>query len=248
MSGPVTPVTVNLSRGDTRPALLAVPPGESTGLPGVVIIHDITGVRADTHRHCRRFAEAGYVALAPDLYNNNAPGCVVKIMTSMATEQGEAFAIIEAARSTLAAHPRVDPTKIAVTGFCMGGGFALLAAADGEYAVAAPFYGMVTRDRERLRTLCPTLAQYGDQDLMMRPHVRRLRSHFSALDGPHQLVVHRNAAHSFMNDHPGFGRAIDWTIGLWYDEATEADAWRRLLAFFDTHLSTAPAAPVPPHQ
>jgi len=207
---------------------------------GVVVLHDATGFRSDTVRHCDRFADEGYVAIAPDLFAGGRPGCIVAIFRSMLRNDGEAFAVIDVARQRLASDPQVDPSRIGVVGFCMGGGFALVSAADQPFAVAAPFYGAVPRRRERLDGVCPLIAQYGAKDLAFSSHAQRLAGHLAALEVPHELVVHEGVGHSFMNAHTDpwftYGRHLP-PLYAGYDQATEADAWPRLLRFFDTHLA-----------
>lgn len=68
--------------GSTHKGALAVPRKGKPPFPGVVVIHDITGFSRDLHRHCDRFADAGYVALGPDLYRGGRPACVVKTFAS----------------------------------------------------------------------------------------------------------------------------------------------------------------------
>ena len=237
-------VSLSLPGGARRAAFLALPEGASAAapVPGVVIIHDITGHRADTLRHCERFAAAGYAAIAPDLYDGYAPRCVVQCLSSMAREGGAVFPVIEAARAHLGGLPEVNAAAMGITGFCMGGGFALLAAADGAYAVAAPFYGTVPASKERLRGLCPTLYQVGDGDMGFRGMAARLSQHLEALGVEHEVVVHPGAGHSFMNAHTDRLFALGQVPPLRarYDAATEAVAWEKLLAFFAAH-GAAPA-------
>lgn len=233
--------TVELSVPGTRDRRASICRPDDAPSPGrgVVILHDATGLRADTVRHCERFAGEGYTAIAPDLFAGGRPGCVVAVLRSMVSEEGEAYAVIDAARQRLAADPAVDPARIGVVGFCMSGGFALIAAADQTFAVAAPFYGRVPERAERLRGLCPVIAQYGARDVMFAAHAQRLAGHLVALDVPHELVVHEGVGHSFMNAHTDplftYGRHFP-PLYAGYDEPTEADAWSRLLRFFDAHL------------
>jgi len=230
-------VTLEVPGGGARPAALALPEGDGKG-PAVVVVHDVFGLTPDTHRHLERFAKSGYVAIAPDLYDGGRVRCVVETVLGMARDGRGALPAIEAAREMLARHPRVDSRRIAVTGFCMGGGFALLAAADGAYAVAAPFYGAVPRSKERLRNVCPTLAQYGERDAPFRSHAARLARHLESLGVEHEVVTYPDVGHSFMNDHK-FALARLGPHGplrAKYDAPTEAIAWDRLLAFFDQHM------------
>ncbi|MEN0066093.1 MAG: dienelactone hydrolase family protein [Myxococcota bacterium] len=235
-------ITIDIPDSRSREAVLHRPPPDRATGRAVVIIHDATGFRRDTERHCERFAAEGYVALAPDLYAGLNPGCIVRVIQSMRTHDGEAYAVIDAARRALASDADVDEARIGVIGFCMGGGFALCSAADQPFAVAAPFYGHVPKDRHRLKGLCPVLAQYGAKDMMFAPHAQRLAGHLAALDVDHEVVMHDGVGHSFMNAHTDLystvGRYFPPLYGG-YHEPTEADAWQRVLAFFNKHLGSS---------
>ena len=237
-------ISISVTANQTHQAALALPTESTPPFPGVIVIHDIYGFSADLQRHCRRFADAGYAALAPDLYQGRNPGCVVKTLTSMATGEGFAYEVIDAARNVLAARDDVDADRIGVAGFCMGGGFALIAAADQSFAVAAPFYGAVPQKASRLQGLCPTIAQYGAQDTPFLPHAKRLARHLEELGIEHELHIYEEAGHSFMNQLEGrlapLGRHLP--IHASYNPQTEAKAWAKLLAFFGDTL----AIPKPP--
>ena len=153
---------------------------------------------------------------------------------------GQSSAGVDARDPPLASTPGVDPGRLAVTGFCMGGGFALLAAADGAWAVAAPFYGVVPRSPQRLQGLCPTIAQFGARDAVYRGAARRLAEYLEALDVPHEVLIHEEAGHSFMNDHPDplFGLARFTPLRARHHAPTEVAAWDALLAFFASHMPT----------
>ena len=232
--------TISIPVTDTRThkAALALPDAGEPSFPGVVVIHDITGFSADLRRHCQRFADAGYVAIAPDLYHGRSPGCVVKTLSSMRTGKGFAYEVIDATCKVLAARQDVDANRICVAGFCMGGGFALLAAANQTYAVAAPFYGAVPYKASRLDGLCPTIAQYGAQDTVFLPHAQRLARHLEELGIDHEVHIYDDVGHSFMNQLAGpLARVGRYTpIRAYYDANTEAKAWTKLLDFFDRHM------------
>ena len=224
---------IDLRLPDGRPASMLLPEGDGPH-PGVVVLHDITGFREDTRRHCRRFVEAGYAAIAPDLYDGGRAACVVSTLRSLVTGRGEALAGIDGARALLAARPEVDAARIGVIGFCMGGGFALLAGAAGGFAVAAPFYGPVPRRREALAGVCPVIAHFGAQDLTLWGQAGRLRRHLTGLGVPHAVHEVAGVGHSFVNDH----RDALFSLGRFtplrarYDAEAEAESWRRVLDFF----------------
>ncbi len=226
-------------RGRDHDAALALPARGEPPFPGVVVLHDIYGFTRDLKRHCLRFAEAGYAAIAPDIYRGGSVGCMVKTFQSMISNEGFAFEVIEAAREKLQSRDDVDRDRIGVAGFCMGGGFALIAAADQSFAVAAPFYGAVPKKAARLEGICPTIAQFGALDRVFVPHAKRLARHLEELGVDHEVHIYDNAGHSFMNQLDGklapLGRHTP--IRAFYDPATEAQAWTRLLEFFGTRTT-----------
>jgi len=237
----IQPISIPVTDTQTHEAVLVLPDAGQPPFPGVVVIHDIYGFSADLKRHCQRFADAGYAAVAPDLYKGGRPGCVVKTLTSMATGKGFAYEVIDAARNVLAARDDVDADRIGVAGFCMGGGFALIAAADQSFAVAAPFYGAVPRKASRLEGLCPTIAQFGEKDTVFLPHAKRLARHLQELGIDHEVHIYEEAGHSFMNQLAGpvAPLARHTPIHAFYDPETEAKAWARLLSFFAQHMNRA---------
>src|SRR5581483_6872841 len=93
--------------------------------PGVVIVHEAYGLADVMRRQADRLAQAGYLALLPDLYSDGgALRCVVRTMRALVAGQGRALVDIEAARQWLLAQG--DCTgRIGIVGFCMGGAFAL---------------------------------------------------------------------------------------------------------------------------
>jgi len=224
--------------GSAHKGALAIPREGKPPFPGVVVIHDITGFSRDLHRHCERFADAGYVALGPDLYRGGRPACVVKTLTSASKGKGFGYEVIDAARTMLATREDVDSDRIGVVGFCLGGGFALIAAADQTFAVAAPFYGAVPYRASRLEGLCPTIAQYGGQDTSFLPHAKRLAKHLEELGIEHEVHIYEEAGHSFMNQLAGpLAPLARYTpIRARYEPETEAKAWAKLLDFFARHM------------
>lgn len=223
--------------GRNYDAAIAQPQGEGPW-PAVVVVHDLTGFGADARRHCDRFAEAGYVAVAPDLYRGGNVACVVQTLKSVATHKGHAYQVLNGARQAVMSRDDVDAQRVAICGFCMGGGFALIAAADEAYAVAAPFYGTVPRAASRLRGICPTLAQYGTEDIAFVPHGQRLSEHLRELGIAHEVLFHEGAGHSFMNRLEGLAaKGGPYTpLRAAYDPEVEAVAWEKLLDFFARHM------------
>jgi carboxymethylenebutenolidase len=202
-----------------------------------VVIHEAFGLTDDIRRQADRFAAEGYLGFAPDLYSYGfAPRCLVTTMRSLFRGGGRAVADIEAARAFLVA--RDDCTgKVGVIGFCMGGGFAILAATRG-FDVAAPNYGQVPRDAERaLAGSCPVVGSYGARDWMYRGAAAKLSKALEANGVDHDVKEYPDAAHGFMVRHTGAWAPAERIPGMGYVEGSSEDAWERVFAYFARHLA-----------
>lgn len=225
--------TLPLSTGSQR-AYVAEPREPSSR--AVVVLHELLGLNDDIRRIADRFAAAGYRTVAPDLFEDLGarPLCMARAMRAMASDGGPLVPMIEA----VGAHLRDEGAEaVGVAGFCMGGGFALLVAGRGTFDVAAPFYGRVP-ERERLRSICPTVASFGGRDLAFRGGARRLRETLAEADVPNDVMLYRRAGHSFMSEHPRWLKPLGALPPLRaaHDPEAAEDAWRRMLAFFERHL------------
>ena len=245
---PPSTVHLPLSDGSRLPAALALP--DSSGrLPAVLVLHEALGLNADIRRIAGRFADVGYVALAPDFLAGPGPKplCLARFFRGVGRAgTGRPYRQLEAARAWLAGRPEVDPDRIGVAGFCVGGGFAMLWAAGAGRAVrvAAPFYGPVPDDAERaLDGICPVVASYGGRDAIFREMPKRLERALTALGVEHDVKVYPEAGHSFANEIGGplgwIGRRLPMHAG--HHAPSADDAWARMLDFFGRHLA-APAA------
>ncbi len=220
-------------------AALALPRA-TTPRPAVIVIHEIFGLNDDIRRITGRFADLGYVAFAPDLYDAGGARllCIARTMIALRRGDGQAFADLEAARAWLATRPEVDAARIGVVGFCMGGGFALLYAVRAPLGVAANFYGDVPTKAEEMRGVCPVLGGYGGRDRFFGPQGKRLEEHLKQLGVAHDVRVYEDAGHSYMSKHTGlFARLSAYgPMAVGFNADAEADSWGRMERFFQTHL------------
>jgi carboxymethylenebutenolidase len=220
--------------------VLALPAG-TTGWPGVIVLHEIFGAQPEILDVADRFAERGYGALAPDLFSGGVRlMCLARAMLeSSRGRPGAVTAAIEASRAWLAARPDIDAERLAVIGFCMGGGFALTYAAGSRPGLraAAVNYGQVPADAEQLRGACPVVASYGGRDRVIGPQGERLREHLTQLGIEHDIKTYPDAGHSFMTEgHHPIGRLVYLPMHLRYEPRAAEHAWARVFEFFAEHV------------
>lgn len=203
--------------------------------PGVVVLHEAAGLNRDMRRIVNRLSSRGYAAIAPDLYSGGArPLCIARTVRDMLDPARRSTTDrIEQVRQWLAARPDVDAERIGVIGFCMGGGFAVVAAARSPFAAAAVNYGRVPTDTSLLAGSCPVVANYGAQDpLTPRGTAERYEAALDAAGVEVDIEVFHGVGHSFMNHEP----AVLGPLGIGFDAPAAERAWARIEAFFAEHL------------
>ncbi|HEX6290995.1 MAG TPA: dienelactone hydrolase family protein [Herpetosiphonaceae bacterium] len=206
-------------------------PAGSGSVPAVIVIQEWWGLTDDIKAIADRFAAAGFVALAPDLYHGQVatePDEARKL--AMGLDMSRAVQEIVAAVNYLCG--RAEVQRIGAVGFCMGGSLALVLGSKTPRidAVVAFYDGRRLDDALLMAIGCPVLALYGGRDQGILPEViEHKREVWQRADVPHEIVVYEQADHAFFND----------TRPEHYDPAAAADAWQRVLAFFHKQLQSA---------
>ena len=234
MSGVASETVRFLSDGVPVRAFLARPvAGPGHRGPAVLILHEWWGLNDHIMDVARRFAGAGFVALAPDLYARQGskvtadPNEAAALMSALSSQA--ALRDLNAAVRYLAAQPVVEPQRIGLIGFCMGGTFVLtLATHNSDIRAAVPFYGKVPPLETFRFLLCPVLYHYGAQDQWVtQQEVDRLREGLQRYGKPGEVHVYPAAGHAFFNDtRPDVYRAEDARL-----------AWEKTVGFLTSHLS-----------
>jgi carboxymethylenebutenolidase len=243
---PAAQLKAPLSDGGALACELFLPDGPGPH-PGVVVLHESFGLNDDIRRIARRFADEGYAALAPNLFSHGSRiVCLARVMADLARGRVDReIDDVAAARDALAARAEVDGERIAVAGFCLGGGFALIAATRPGFSAAAVNYGDVPKRRSKLDGVCPVVGSFGSRDRMFGANMaERLESHLSELGVPHDVRTYDGAGHSFFSHHEGWQgllASFPTPMRVGPDEQAAADGWRRMLAFFEEHVRGAAA-------
>ena len=228
--------------GDTIEGYLARPLG---GGPhgGVVVIHHLPGYDRATKEMTRRFADAGFLALCPNLYVRDAPGADPDDAAALVRSQGgvpDERVVGDVAGA--AAYLRGVTTsngKVGVIGHCSGGRHAFLSAASLPLEAAVDCYGafVVEEPPTELpamtpvlhlapRLSCPLLGLFGADDAHPSPeHVAELSKALADAGMEFEFHSYEGAGHAFF--------AVDRPS---YRPEAAVDGWRRVLDFFDRHL------------
>jgi carboxymethylenebutenolidase len=193
------------SNGHTCSGYLAVP--GSGGGPGLVVIQEWWGLVPHIRDVVDRFAGAGFVAIAPDLYHGESttePDEAGKLMMALNMEQ--AAKDMGGAIDHLLGLDAVTTATVGVTGFCMGGGLALLLAVQRPDAISAcvPYYGLIPwpdaqPDWSKLNA--SVLGHFAANDAFFSPEeARKLEERLKAHGKEVELFIHPGVEHAFFND------------------------------------------------
>ena len=219
------------SNGGTSEGYLALPAGNATG-PAVIVIQEWWGLVPHITAVADRFAEAGFVALAPDLYHGvstTEPDHAGKLIMGLAMDQ--AARDIAGAADYLVKRPEATD-KVGCVGFCAGGSLALWSATLSPHIVAAVgFYPVLPWERMR-----PDWADYAGKAAVIHcseedgtssaDGVQAARRAIEAAGGECTLYDYPGSSHAFFNDdRPEV-----------YDQPAAASAWARTVELFRTRL------------
>lgn len=219
------------SNGREAHGYLALPASGSG--PGMIVIQEWWGLTDHIADVTDRFAAEGFVALAPDLYGGKT--------THDADEAGQLMQelpVTQAAQDLKGAvdflldHDAVTSDQVGAVGFCMGGGFVLvLAAQEGDrIGAAVPYYGVGGYDQVDLSKItAPVLGHYGTADDFAPPaQVDDLRDKLSSkAKGSVDIRSYEGAGHAFFNDEDHMGT---------YDPDLADRTWQDTVAFLKEHL------------
>jgi carboxymethylenebutenolidase len=216
------------SNGETLTGYLAYQP-EREPSPAVVVIQEWWGLNEHIKDIANRFAQEGFVALAPDLYHGvvtTEPDEARKLV--MELSMPEAVKEIQQAVGFLQAQEYVSSAKVGIVGFCMGGGLVLQTALqEDDLAAGIVFYGSPLKSDQARQVKAPILTFIGTEDRIPVSGVESMHAAFDEAGIENEFHVYEGAPHAFFNDtRPS------------YNPEASADAWPRSLKWFRDHFNS----------
>jgi carboxymethylenebutenolidase len=211
--------------------------------PGVVVIMEAFGLIEHIKDIARRFAEQGYLAIAPDMYTREGspdPTVMDQVLKTMfSVPDTQAVADLEGAITYLKRQSDSNG-KVGAIGFCSGGRYTLILGCKSTNLDAAvdSAGGFIIQDEhtpqrpvspiDMVPTLsCPLLALCGEEDPNPSPaHAARLQEELDRHGKTYELRMYRNAGHAFFADYRPSYRA-----------AAAQDMWHRVLVFYEKYLT-----------
>jgi carboxymethylenebutenolidase len=218
------------SNGGQAHGYLAIP--ESGSGPGVIVIQEWWGLTDHIVDIANRLAGEGFAALAPDLFGGKTThdsGEAGRLMSELPVDK--AATDLAGAVDFLLGHPAVTSTKIGAVGYCMGGGFVLLLAAQqgDKIGAAVPFYGVGEAVPDQYSGLtAPVQGHYAEQDEFYPvSEARKQEQQIREESGAEVEFFYYPAGHAFHAEHDLLGT---------YDPESAKLAWRRTVDFLHAKL------------
>jgi carboxymethylenebutenolidase len=214
-------------------------PDRAGFFPAVILFQEIFGVNAHIREVCERLAQAGYLAVAPDIFHRTHPGFEAPY-SDLAAGRAEAAKLTPEGLNAdfsglyhwLQHHPHVAGDRIGALGFCLGGRLSFLANAALPLKATVSFYGsgIAEQHLDQVAHLhAPQLLIWAGRDAWISAEsIQRLNAALRAADKPFVNVEFSQADHGFLCD----ARSP-------FEPAAAAQAWALTLAFLDSHLVQA---------
>lgn len=222
---------------------LAEPESVKGKVPGVLLIHEWTGLGDYVQGRTQQVASLGYVAFAMDMYGKGVRvedhdhEKAGKIMSQYTSNKPLMISRIKKGIEVLKSNPNVDPNRIAIIGYCFGGGAAMEYALSGNDVTAvASFHGMLplvsVKDAKKVKGKI-SIHHGGDDKFIPQKNIDTIQSSFKTAGVDYELLVYPGAVHAFTR--PAAGTAHK-AMGMAYDEEADKLSWKRLVEFFKKNL------------
>ena len=235
------------TQGDNMPAFYARPRHGGENLPVILVIQEIFGVHEHMRDVCRRLAQAGYLAVAPELYfrqgdpadYSDIPTLLKELVSQVPDRQ--VLADLDHVANWASRH-HGDMRNMAITGFCWGGRISwLYAAHNPQLKAAVAWYGRLVGEKTlrqpkhpvdiAAELTAPVLGLYGAKDDgIPLESVETMRHALRAGNASAEIIIYPEAGHAFNADYRPS-----------YHEESAKDGWQRMLEWF-TRYGVTPQA------
>jgi len=245
----ITTDTDGLTAGEVKipvadgeiPAYRAMP-DKGKHFPVVLVVQEIFGVHEHIKDLCRRFAKAGYLAVAPELFARQGDVSKISDWKQIFAEvvskvpDAQVMSDLDATIAWAGKSSSGDVKRVAVTGFCWGGRIVwLYAAHNPQLKAGVAWYGRIKGDTSELQPKypidvaadlkAPVLGLYGGKDQgIPLADVDAMRAALAAAKKPSEIVVFPEAQHGFLADYRPS-----------YSERDAKEGWAKCLAWFREH-------------
>jgi carboxymethylenebutenolidase len=206
-------------------------PDDDAKHPGLVLIQEWWGIEPHIRDLAQRFAAEGFVVAVPDLYHGKVvtePNEAQKMIMMLTQNMDRATKEIIGALETVKAMPNVEPKKLGLIGFCVGGLLTYVVASRyADLGAVVAFYGAGydPTPEDVAKVNAPVLAIYGSHDNSIpMTQIEKVSRMYKEAGKDYTLKVY-NAGHAFMNPSHGMG-----------NEQAAADAWKLAVNFLKEHL------------
>ncbi|MBF0500004.1 MAG: dienelactone hydrolase family protein [Candidatus Riflebacteria bacterium] len=220
----------------TLEGFLAYDDGSTAKRPGILIVHEWTGLGDYVKFRARELAGMGYVVFGADIYGKG----IRPQLPKEASEQSKKYksdrkllrARVLAGLEELKKHPLVDPTKIAAIGYCFGGTTVLeLARSGADIKGVISFHGgldsLTPEDGKNIKAR--VLVLHGaDDPYASAEDVKKFQDELRQAKVDWQMVYYGGAVHSFTMKDAG----NDPSKGAAYDEKADKRSWEAMRLFF----------------
>lgn len=225
---PLTNMSVTVTDGTLIPTYLAKPEGDGP-FPAVILIHEFWGIRPDLLTKVDALAKEGYIVAAPNVFRSGTTNWLPRaIYNVISADPVQIDSDVDDVYQWLISQPDVQTDRVAIMGFCFGGGTALrYSLSNQQLAATAVFYGQLITEPDELAALPgPVLGIFGGADASIpQEDVAAFEQGLETAGIPHEVTVYAEQPHAFVG-------------GMDEIEAGGAaqEAWNQLLAFLATAL------------
>ena len=232
---------LNMKIGDHQSrSYLTYPAGQTSNLPGVMVLPEFWGLTKRTKSYAYKLATQGYTALAVDVYGNEltpstaeeASAEMQKTLNNLEKTTAHLYACLEALQDL----QQVDENKLAVTGYCLGGGLALhLARKGANIKGAVSVHGGLTPKEgvdKNTGLTAKLLVLHGSKDSMIpMAQVEAFKKEMDERSANYKVVCYPEAQHGFTNPQ-ATENGKKFSIPTAYDEQADKASWQEMSEFF----------------